>query len=242
MKNTPGNLLWGLMAFFYDQFFERFPLHQKLRREIIENLKGTPSTKYFLDAGCGTGLLSIELARNGHRVIGVDRSAEMLKLAKKKKQNENMENLHFLKEDLNTGTDLHKYSFYKIFLIHSLYLFKDPSSTLKHLISTLAKGDEIFMCNPCRKLTKGELLAGGMTFLRQTARIKGIQFFIFFLSIVLAIGVLNVVIQHRKKRVYHCWNEEEITSLLKDCGIRVKWMKKSCLGNSHLLICGVKEE
>ena len=38
----------------------------------------------MLDAGCGTGILSLELAGRGHRVTGIDYAPEMLALAKEK--------------------------------------------------------------------------------------------------------------------------------------------------------------
>lgn len=40
----------------------------------------------FLDLACGTGNVSLRLARRGHRVTGVDRSAAMLAEARKKAQ------------------------------------------------------------------------------------------------------------------------------------------------------------
>jgi len=37
-----------------------------------------------LDAGCGTGRVAIELARRGHRVVGVDSDPAMLEVARRK--------------------------------------------------------------------------------------------------------------------------------------------------------------
>lgn len=37
-----------------------------------------------VDAGCGTGRIGVELARRGHRVIGVDNDADLLRLARAK--------------------------------------------------------------------------------------------------------------------------------------------------------------
>jgi len=243
MKDGRGNRLWGLMAFFYDQFFKRFPPYQKVLREIIENLNGIPSSSVcLLDAGCGTGLLSIELARYGYFVVGVDRSPEMLERARKKKHKEKLDNLFFLERDLNIGIDVQEYSFNKILFVHSLYLLNDPKGTLQYLASTLPEGGEIFMCNPCRRLTLRELWVGGYSFLQETTREKGFLSILFFLPITLAMGILNFVIQHRKKkRIFHRWDEKEIRDLLKSCGFQVKWLRKSCLANSHILLCAMKE-
>lgn len=242
MKDVRGNRLWGLMAFFYEEFFKRFPPHRKLLQEIVENVdESLPYPGFLLDAGCGPGLLSLELARRGHRVLGIDRSPEMLKRAQKKKQKENLDNLSFLERDLNIILSSQEYSFQRILFVHSLYLLDDPGKTLQKLASTLVERGEILMCNPCRRLTFTELWVGGWSFLKEALREKGFHSFFFFLAIALAVGSLHVVIQHRKKRVYHCWDEKEIEELLKTSGLRLKWLHKSCMGNSHLLLCAVKE-
>lgn len=42
--------------------------------------------KTILDIGCGSGVLSVPLAKEGHRVIGVDFSSVMIDIAKKRAQ------------------------------------------------------------------------------------------------------------------------------------------------------------
>lgn len=97
------------------------------------------------------------------------------------------------------------------------------------------------MCNPSRRLTFVELWGGGWSFLNEAWREEGFFSIFFFLAIALAVGSLHFVIQYRKKRVYHCWDEKEIEELLKTNGFRLKWLHKSCLGNSHLLLSAVRE-
>lgn len=142
MKDGRGNRLWGLMAFFYEQFFKRFPPHRKLLQEIVENVGGPPSSPGFLlDAGCGPGLLTLELARRGHKVLGIDRSPEMVRRAQKKKEMENLDNLSFLERDLNLGLSGQEYSFHKILFVHSLYLLDDPGKTLQEVASIMGEGE-----------------------------------------------------------------------------------------------------
>jgi SAM-dependent methyltransferase len=43
-----------------------------------------PKPAVALDIGCGTGFLALQLARLGHRVVGIDAAAEMLALARTK--------------------------------------------------------------------------------------------------------------------------------------------------------------
>ena len=244
MKFGRGKRLWDLMAFFYDQVFEHFPPYQKLQKEIIKNLNSPPNSSVcLLDAGCGTGIISITLAERGYLVVGVDRSLEMLGRARKKKKKKRLDNLFFLERDLDTEISLPEYSFNKILMIHSLYLMNDPKATLQKLASALPQGGEIFMCNPCRRLTLKELYEAECSFLRKITRANGfLSTFFFFLPITLVMGGLNFVIQHRKKKqIFHQWDEREIRDLLDSCGFRVRWVKESCLANSHFLICAVKE-
>lgn len=242
MKFGRGKRLWDLMAFFYDQFFIRFPPYQKLQKEIIENLNSPPnSSECLLDAGCGTGIFSIELARRGYLVVGVDRSLEMLGRARNKKDTKRLNNLFFLERDLNKEISLPEYSFNKILMIHSLYLMNNPKATLQKLASILPQGGEVFMCNPCRRLTFKELSGGGFSFLQETTKKNGFFSIFYFLPITLAMGFLNFVIQHRKKKqIFHRWDEKGIKNLLKSCGFKVRWLKESCLANSHLLLCAIK--
>ncbi len=242
MKVGWGNCLWGVMAFFYEGFFTWFPPYRKLVKEVIENIDGFPSSSnFFLDAGCGVGLLSVELARRGYFVLGVDRSAGMLKRARGKKQRENLDNLFFLEGDLNDGLAFQKHSFDKILFIHSLYLLDNPRLILQNLSPMLRLGGEILMCNPCRKLTFSELWAGGWSFFSQALKERGFFSIFFFLGILLSMGIINFIIQYRKERIYHCWDEKGIIELLNSCGFKLKWLRRSCLADSHLLLCALKE-
>jgi SAM-dependent methyltransferase len=230
------------MAFFYEGFFTWFPPYRKLLKEIIENIDGFPSsTNFLLDAGCGVGLLSVELARRGYFVLGIDRSAQMLKRARRKKETEKLDNLFFLEGDLNDVLTVQKYSFDKILLIHSLYLLDNPRLTLKNLSPILRHGGEILMCNPCRKLAFSELWAGGWSFFSQALKEKGFFSLFFFLGILLSMGIINFIIQYQKERIYHCWDEKGITELLNSCGLKLRWLRRSCLADSHLLLCASKD-
>ena len=55
----------------------------RIRRErpVLKKLIGRPGSLPVLDAGCGTGRHAVALASSGYRVVGVDRSADMLAFA-----------------------------------------------------------------------------------------------------------------------------------------------------------------
>lgn len=64
----------------YDAWYET-PLGKasdRLERELIFSMAGVKEGERALDAGCGTGIYSIELARQGALVTAMDASSEML--------------------------------------------------------------------------------------------------------------------------------------------------------------------
>jgi len=241
MKKSRRRWIWDVMAFFYDQVFSQFPPYQFLLETVIKNSNVCRNSR-VLDAGCGTGLLSIELARLGCVVIGMDRSAEMLSRARNKKRTEKINNIHFVQGDLNEENRPLDFSFDKIFFIHSLYLFNNPRKVLENIYSTLPRHGEVILCNPARRLSKQELFKGGILFLREIFERKGFLNVLYFLPIIISMGILNLFIQRaKKKKVFYCWDKKEMFDLLSGVGFKITWMKESCLSNSHLLVHAVKE-
>jgi len=59
----------------------------KLERSILQKLIPPLKNKLVLDVGCGTGRWTAYFVKKGARVIGLDISAEMLKIARKKVPN-----------------------------------------------------------------------------------------------------------------------------------------------------------
>lgn len=73
-------------AWAYDLIISDFAAQ---RCDFIENMfsqRGVQPGSKILDAGCGTGNYSIELARRGYKVTGLDISSELIFLAEKKKK------------------------------------------------------------------------------------------------------------------------------------------------------------
>ncbi len=74
------------MTQWYAELYEHFdgysqePYAQNTRAEVdfIEQVIGGDHTKTILDVGCGNGRHTLELARRGYQVLGVDLSASML--------------------------------------------------------------------------------------------------------------------------------------------------------------------
>lgn len=57
---------------------------ERMRATLAGWLPGDLSGMRVLDAGCGPGVFSLELARRGARVVGVDLAAELVKVARER--------------------------------------------------------------------------------------------------------------------------------------------------------------
>ena len=78
-------MIYDLLAPFYDAINAEID-YKKWADFIEEILKRECHVRpeLVLDLGCGTGKMTLELASRGYDMIGIDRSGEMLDIARKK--------------------------------------------------------------------------------------------------------------------------------------------------------------
>ena len=97
---------YGGISCFYDRLTENvgYPARAAYFDELIRRWAARPA-ELVLDLACGTGSLSLELARLGYDVIGVDGSPDMLAEAMEKKLRQQADVL-FLCQDMD-GLDLY---------------------------------------------------------------------------------------------------------------------------------------
>src|SRR5438128_571800 len=78
---------WGRRAAHFDEDFGhsiRTPVERAAWDRILDLVVPRGAALDALDAGCGTGFLSFELAGRGHRVTGVDFAPAMIAEARRK--------------------------------------------------------------------------------------------------------------------------------------------------------------
>ena len=91
---------WDILYRDYPEVYEAFsntPYHPTVYEQLpgIIDLRG----KRIADVGAGTGSSSLALARSARQVIGIEREAAMLRLARDKAQGEGVERVTFLSGD-----------------------------------------------------------------------------------------------------------------------------------------------
>lgn len=75
---------YGIFASFYDRLMQdfRYDVYAEHLKDII--VKYCPSSSIVADVACGTGSIAKLLSEYGYEVIGIDKSEEMLSVARKK--------------------------------------------------------------------------------------------------------------------------------------------------------------
>ena len=131
------------MAETYDDWYKtpKGMLVDRIEKEVIyEFLKPQPGMK-ILDIGCGTGNLSLELAKLGAEVTGVDISEAMLVKAREKAKKENLDIEFYCADVHNLPFD--DETFDAVVSLSALEFVPDLSEALKEAYRVLKPGGRL---------------------------------------------------------------------------------------------------
>jgi len=110
-----------------------YKIYDAITWKYIEPYVPKDPDALVLDAGGGTGRWAIRMARKGCKVILVDISEGMLKIAAEKVKKEGLQNKVTIKEGDITKTGYADETFDMILCEHALFLFKEPDNVIKEL-------------------------------------------------------------------------------------------------------------
>ena len=86
---------WDIVAENYSEEINQGKnFHSQIYLAAVDELLGNVNGKRILDAGCGDGFFSLELAQKGALVTAVDSSDSMLNIAKRKHAHDNLQYLN----------------------------------------------------------------------------------------------------------------------------------------------------
>ena len=146
----------GDVAKEYDELGKnhRAETYRKIASEIALQVK---SSSTILDVGCGSGLLSFELARRGYGVVGVDLSEDMIALAER--------NLRLKLQDAVEEYDLN-------FRLGSVYNLDDITSDIDEVNAIVCRNSLHRFNDPKKALEKmySRLTEGGLLYIRDLKR------------------------------------------------------------------------
>ena len=123
----------------------------KIINKIIK-ISSNKKKNHILEIGCGTGFLSLELARAGNNVRGIDVSKKSIQEANhnlhKVKKNEKL-NLIFEVQDANYINKEKKYD--TVIFFRSLHHFSNVSKLLNQISKIINKNGILIICEPMRQ-------------------------------------------------------------------------------------------
>lgn len=104
MKSPEEAAIYREFAWIYDQAgFSAFSQEMvPYALALLEHLGWTPPTSTVLDLACGTGTAALELVQRGWRVTGLDRSEEMLAVARQKASDRRQGEIDWVQGDMRT--------------------------------------------------------------------------------------------------------------------------------------------
>ena len=102
--------------------------------DSVLELLGLPEGASILDLCCGIGRHSIEFARRGFKVTGVDRTRSYLAVARRQAKKEKIKNVAFIEGDMRTYCSPNTYDAV-LNLYTSFSYFEDPEEDRRVLVN-----------------------------------------------------------------------------------------------------------
>lgn len=125
----------------YDEIFEvlYFKVYDAITWKFIEPYIPTDPNALVLDAGGGTGRWAIRMAKKGCKVVLMDISEGMLRVAAKRVEKEGLQHKMVIEKGDIAKTGYADETFDMILCEHALFLFKKPDIVIKELKRILKK-------------------------------------------------------------------------------------------------------
>lgn len=141
---------WELYAQSYDRILPVLPFYQDAVDRHVQALKES-GAELILDAGAGTGNVTIKLLELGISVVALDSSPPMLQRLEAKLKNANIKNAVVQNENVECLKQFKDNSFGAINLLLALYAMDRPRDALHELIRVLRTGGAIVLTEPCKE-------------------------------------------------------------------------------------------
>jgi len=137
---------WDRMSNNYDRVEKK---DEQTYIKIIEQTKKyLKISDIVLDYGCGTGLISNEIADNVNVIHAIDISSKMIEIAKKKADGSKIENIDYAHSTI-FDERYKRGSFDVILVFYILHLLEDTQKVMQRINELLKPGGLIISATPC---------------------------------------------------------------------------------------------
>ena len=137
---------WDRMANNYDRVEKK---DEQTYIKIIEKTKMyLKISDIVLDYGCGTGLISNEIADNVKVIRAIDISSKMIEIAKRKADGRKIKNIDYAHSTI-FDERYKRGSFDVILVFYILHLLEDPHKVMQRINELLKPGGLIISTTPC---------------------------------------------------------------------------------------------
>jgi len=119
------------------------------KQEICIKTLKTKKGEHILDVGCGTGFFARNVAKNGAKVVALDMSENMLKVAKEIARKENLK-IKFVKGNAEK-LPFKNSSFDKLIAVDLIQHLNEPKEFIKEASRVVKKGGKIVLAWPHSK-------------------------------------------------------------------------------------------
>ncbi|WP_208590230.1 class I SAM-dependent methyltransferase [Gracilibacillus suaedae] len=137
---------WDQIASKYDQIENK---DEQIYNTIIKRTKThLKASDTVLDYGCGTGLISTELAEYVKEIHAIDISSNMIEIAEKKAKKRNIANIHYSHSTI-FDKKYKEGSLDVILVFHVLHLLEEEHIALQRMNDMLKSDEFLITATPC---------------------------------------------------------------------------------------------
>jgi ubiquinone/menaquinone biosynthesis C-methylase UbiE len=170
-------MIWDKIASRYDRIFESYKeLREATVKQVLTHIEGGDKV---LELACGTGNVSLAIAKKVDNLVATDLSKGMISVAKQKAKKLNVDNIDFKILDA-LDTKYPNESFDKIVLISALHVVNNPRALLDEAYRLLAPQGSIITTSECYAEPVKWQNRVGFNFLKLLYILKIIPKFYFF--------------------------------------------------------------
>lgn len=166
-------------AKFWDRISKNYDKNDKADETYLKMLEITKKYLHqddtLMDFGCATGSITIDISDSVRKVIGIDISSDMIKIAKEKAIDHKVKNVYFLKSTI--FDDRHKEGSFDVIMAFNIFHLLDDTDDVIHRINDLLKPGGVFISSTACLGERGRFVGGMMSIVSKIGFLPNVKKF-----------------------------------------------------------------